>query len=231
MITRTAGSSAELMARARSGQAEALGDLCDRYRNYLRKAVHAGMGQRLRERVEPEDVVQEAYVEVVRQFPRFTGQSETDLLGWMQRLVGQKLADLGRYYGRVKRGAEYRALSLHASGDGDGSPGRFGGPAGESRLVEILALSQASPSEEASRREQVVLLAESLAALPGEEAEILWLHYAEGLNFEEIGRRMGCGRKAIRTRWARGLQALRRNLGGPPGGALRFEGLPPARLA
>src|SRR5690242_9861626 len=93
----------ELMARARSGQGEALGELCDLYRNYLRMVVRTGLGPRLRERVELSDVVQEALVEVVRQFPQFTGQNEAALVGWLRRLVGQKLADLGRYHSRSKR--------------------------------------------------------------------------------------------------------------------------------
>ena len=94
----------ELMTRAREGQAEALGEICDQYRNYLRVVVRAELKSRLRERVELSDVVQEVLVEVVRQFPSFTGENETALLGWMRRLIAQKLADLGRFHKRLKRG-------------------------------------------------------------------------------------------------------------------------------
>src|SRR5258707_6435187 len=93
----------ELMAKARAGETDALGDLCALYRNYLRMIVRTGLGPKLRERVELSDVVQEALVEVVRQFPQFTGQNEAALVGWLRRLVGQKLADLGRYHSRAKR--------------------------------------------------------------------------------------------------------------------------------
>src|SRR3954453_1543647 len=112
----------ELMARARAGEAEALGELCALYRNYLRMVVRTGLGPRLRERVELSDVVQEALVEVVRQFPQFTGQDEAARVGWMRRLVGQKLADLGRYHGRIKRGAGGSALPLDAPWDAGGAP-------------------------------------------------------------------------------------------------------------
>src|SRR5918999_1005569 len=95
----------ELMAKARAGETDALGELCALYRNYLRMIVRTGLGPRLRERVELSDVVQEALVEVVRQFPQFTGQNEAAMVGWLRRLVGQKLADLGRYPSRAKRGA------------------------------------------------------------------------------------------------------------------------------
>jgi RNA polymerase sigma-70 factor (ECF subfamily) len=216
----------ELMAKARAGEADALGDLCALYRNYLRMVVRTGMGPKLRERVELSDVVQEALVEVVRQFPQFTGQNEAALVGWLRRLVGQKLADLGRYHSRAKRSTGGAALTLDAPIQGEGGlDNRMGG----GPLLEILALSQTSPSEAASRRELIVLLADALAALPDPEAEVLWLYHAEGLSFEAVGDRLGVSRKSIRGIWARGLKSLKRSLDGPPGGMMRYDPDGPAR--
>ena len=91
------------------------------------------------------------------------------------------------------------------------------------RLLDMLALSQTSPSQAASRREQIVLLADALAALPESEADVLWLYCAENLSFEAIGERFGLSRKSIRGIWVRGLKRLKRSLEGPPGGSLRFN--------
>ncbi|MEO6808003.1 MAG: sigma-70 family RNA polymerase sigma factor [Isosphaeraceae bacterium] len=212
----------ELMAQARAGQTDALGELCDLYRNYLRMVVRTGLGPRLRERVELSDVVQEALVEVVKQFPQFTGQNEAALVGWLRRLVGQKLADLGRYHSRAKRAGQGSALPLDAPFGGGDAAEVAGAPGG--RLLDMLALSQTSPSEAASRRELIVLLADALADLPEAEAEVLWLYHADGLSFETIGERLGLGRKAVRGLWARGLKGLRRQLEGPPGGNLTYPG-------
>jgi RNA polymerase sigma-70 factor (ECF subfamily) len=203
----------ELMAKARAGETDALGELCALYRNYLRMIVRTGLGPKLRERVELSDVVQEALVEVVRQFPQFTGQNEAALVGWLRRLVGQKLADLGRYHSRAKRSAGGPAVPLDAPWE----PGALADSnAGGGRLLDVLALSQTSPSEAASRRELIVLLADALAGLAGAEAEVLWLYHADGLSFEAIGERMGLSRKSIRGIWARGLKNLKRSLDGPP---------------
>jgi RNA polymerase sigma-70 factor (ECF subfamily) len=87
----------------------------------------------------------------------------------------------------------------------------------------MLSLSQTSPSEVASRRELIVLLADALAALPEPEADIIWLHHAENLSFEAIGERIGLSRKSARGIWARGLKRLKRTLEGPPGGSLRYD--------
>jgi RNA polymerase sigma-70 factor (ECF subfamily) len=210
----------ELLSRARAGETEALGELCALYRNYLRMVVRTGLGPRLRERVELSDVVQEALVEVVRQFPQFTGQSEAALVGWLRRLVGQKLADLGRYHSRAKRGGDATALPLDAAPDAvaGGRPGDESG-----RLLDMLALSQTSPSQAVSKREQLVLLADAFAGLPDQEADVLWLKEAENLSFEAIGQRLGLSRKSVRGIYARGLKHLKRSLEGPPGGPLRYD--------
>jgi RNA polymerase sigma-70 factor (ECF subfamily) len=210
----------ELLSRARAGETEALGELCALYRNYLRMVVRTGLGPRLRERVELSDVVQEALVEVVRQFPQFTGQTEAALLGWLRRLVGQKLADLGRYHSRAKRAGGATALPLDAAPDSAG--GRAGGEE-SGRLLDMLALSQTSPSQAVSKREQLVLLADAFAGLPEPEADVLWLYHAESLSFEGIGQRLGLSRKSVRGIFARGLKHLKRSLEGPPGGPLRYD--------
>ena len=204
----------ELMARARAGQDEALGELCALYRNYLRMVVRTGLGPKLRQRVELSDVVQEALVEVVRQFPQFTGENEAALVGWLRRLVSQKLADLGRYHSRAKRAGDQGALALDAAWD---TPGAGGGgvEGGGGRLLDVLALSQTSPSEDASRRELIILLADALEGLPEAEAEVLWLYHAENLSFEAIGERTGVSRKVVRGLWARGLKGLKRQIDPP----------------
>jgi RNA polymerase sigma-70 factor (ECF subfamily) len=211
----------ELLSKARAGETEALGELCALYRNYLRIVVRIGLGPRLRERVEMSDVVQEVLVEVVRQFPQFTGQKEEALVGWLRRLVGQKLADLGRYHSRVKRAGASTALPLEGAVPNAVVGRRPGEESG--RLLDVLALSQTSPSQAASRREQIVLLADALAALPETEADVVWLYAAEGLSFEAIGERIGLSRKSTGGVFARGLQRLKRSLEGPPGGPLRFN--------
>lgn len=209
----------ELLTRARAGENEALGELCALYRNYLRMVVRTGLGARLRERVELSDVVQEALVEVVKQFPQFTGQNETALVGWLRRLVSQKLVDLARYHGRVKRAGDATSYALDAPYDG----GQADDDAPNGRLLDMLALSQTSPSEAASRRELIVLLADALAALPEAEADVLWLYHAENLSFEAIGDRIGLSRKVVRGIWARGLKRLKPMLDGPPGGNIKYS--------
>ena len=174
--------------------------------------VNSQLKSRLRKRLELSDVIQEVLFEVVRQFPSFTGDNEAALLGWMRRLVAHKLADLGRFHKRQKRGGGIAPVSLdHDLNFGDAPTPHT---KGDSRPWDLPALSQTSPSAAASLREQTGLLTGALALLPASEAEVLWLHHAEGLSFATISDRLGLSRKRIRVIWARGLRSVRRSMHG-----------------
>jgi RNA polymerase sigma-70 factor (subfamily 1) len=211
----------ELLSRARAGENEALGELCALYRNYLRMVVRSGLGSRLRDRVELSDVVQEVLVEVVRQFPQFTGQNEAAVMGWMRRLVGRRLADLARYHCRVKRGGDAMTMPLDVLAENGGVLGTQSG-----RLLDSLALSQTSPSQVVSKREQFDVLADALTALAEQEADVLWLYFTDCRTFEEIGQRLNLTRKTVSRIVGQSLKKLRRSLEGPPGGALKYNGIP-----
>ena len=66
-------------------------------------------------------------MDVVRQFPQFNGETEAAIMGWPRRLVGQRLADLGRYHRRVKRGRDAIAVQLDAAAENGSSTGAASG--------------------------------------------------------------------------------------------------------
>ncbi|HEX4588387.1 MAG TPA: helix-turn-helix domain-containing protein, partial [Gemmataceae bacterium] len=61
----------KLLARARSGEPEALGRLLERYRSYLAILARVQIGRRLQRKVEESDLVQETFLEAHRGFGRF----------------------------------------------------------------------------------------------------------------------------------------------------------------
>jgi RNA polymerase sigma-70 factor (ECF subfamily) len=119
--------------------------------------------------------------------------------------MGQKLADLGRYHSRVKRGAGAVPLSLEMMAQEKGG--------NQYSLLEGLASNYLGPPEVAVGREQKAILAQVLAQLPEDEARVLWLYHVDGLSFEAIGKHMSRGRKTVRAMWLRGLRKVRRDIG------------------
>src|ERR1700676_4562408 len=98
----------ELLERARSGDTEARGRLLEAYRSYLTLLARVQLGRRLQGKVDPSDLVQEAFLEAHRDFRQFRGQTEAELLAWLRRVLATGLADQVRRY----RGTRRRDLRL-----------------------------------------------------------------------------------------------------------------------
>jgi RNA polymerase sigma-70 factor (ECF subfamily) len=77
-----------------------------------------------------------------------------------------------------------------------------------------LVAQQSSPSQQATRREESMLLAAALGELPEDYREVLVLRHLEGLTFPEVARRMGRSLDSVEKLWLRALARLRQVLGG-----------------
>src|SRR6516165_6025201 len=137
-----------LLERARAGDGTALGVLLERYRNYLFLLARVQIGRRIQGKLDVADVVQETFLEVHRGIGQFRGNSEQQFLAWLRQiLVGILANQVRRYFGTKRRDVR---LERELQEDLDRSSVCLG-----SQLIA----AQSSPSAQASRREQAVLLA------------------------------------------------------------------------
>jgi RNA polymerase sigma-70 factor (ECF subfamily) len=191
----------ELLAQARQGKPEALGRLLDVYRGYLRLLLRLQIGRRLRSKVDDSDLIQETFLEAHRQFERFRGQSEGELVNWLREILAGSLAQVIRRYYKTQR-RDLRLEQELAAELGASSQG----------MIKNLVAPRSSPSDAAVRREHSVLLADALQELPESYREVIILSHLEGLSFPEIARKMDRTLDSVKNLWARGLAKLRRKL-------------------
>jgi RNA polymerase sigma-70 factor (ECF subfamily) len=193
-----------LLHQARQGDGEALGRLLERYRNYLVLLARLQIGRRLQGKVDAADLVQETFLKAHRDFARFRGQTEAELASWLRQILAGNLAHLvRRYCGTQRRDVRLERQLADELEDSSQAMGQG------------LMASQSSPSQEAARREQAVLLADALRQLPDDYREVIILSHLEGLSFPEVAARMGRTLDSVKNLWARALARLRRALGGP----------------
>src|SRR5947209_15361063 len=88
----------ELLDAARTGDEGALAALVERHRDRLERMVRLRMDRRLQGRVDPADVVQEAYLAVRRKFPLDRADPRLPFFLWLRMEVGQKLIDVHRFH-------------------------------------------------------------------------------------------------------------------------------------
>ena len=181
-----------LLARARDGDEQARGQLLEEYREYLRLLARARVGRDLHTRLDPSDLVQDALLEAHRDFRQFLGQTEVELTAWLRRILVRNLADQLKHHQSQKRdlGREQPLEVL------------------VEQAHEALAAPLSTPSAQAARREQAVVLANALARLPDDYREIITRRHIEGQSFEEIALAMGRSSGAARMLWMRALERL-----------------------
>ncbi|MFO0907560.1 MAG: sigma-70 family RNA polymerase sigma factor [Isosphaeraceae bacterium] len=189
------------LARARQGDAAALGGLLEPYRNYLSLLVRVQVGTRLRVKVDVEDLVQEAFLEAHRGIDRFQGQTSAELVAWLRQIVAGVLANqVRRYFGTKRRDLR---LERSLADDLDRSSIEIDGG---------FVAAESSPSQRASRREQGLILANALARLPEDYREVIILRQLEDLSFPEVASRMERSIDSVKNLWVRALARLRREM-------------------
>ncbi len=181
---------------ARAGDNAALGRLLEHYRNYLRFMARSLIGRALRLKLDPSDLVQETFLEAQRDFPRFLGADEPELVAWLRRILVHNLANQVEFH-RAGRRDRRRQTSLEADLDRSSAA-----------LHRILAAPISSPSARAVRREEAVRLADALERLPADYREVFVLRNLERLPFEQVAERMGRSAGAVRKLWGRTLIQL-----------------------
>jgi RNA polymerase sigma-70 factor (ECF subfamily) len=198
----TSANPESLLNAARHGEAERFGELLERYRHYLRLLARIQIGQRLQSKIDASDIVQETFLEAHRHFVNFRGATEAELIAWLKQILAGNLANLLRRY--IGTQARDVLLEREIADAIDRS---------SMALDAAFVARCSSPSHEVSQREQAVLLANALEALPEDYREVIILRHFEGLTFPKVAERMGRSVDSVEKLWLRAVTRLRQSFG------------------
>jgi RNA polymerase sigma-70 factor (ECF subfamily) len=198
----------DLLGRARAGDAQARADLFARCRDRLRRMVRLRLDRRLQGRVDPSDVLQDAYLDYARRFPEWVERPAMPFFLWLRLLTGQKLVDLHRRH----LGAQMRDAGQEVSLYRGALP-----QASSAALAAHLLGRLTSASQAAVRAETQVRVQEALNGMEPIDREILTLRHIEMLRNEEAAEVLGLGKSAASNRYIRALRRLKEALGDWPG--------------
>jgi RNA polymerase sigma-70 factor (ECF subfamily) len=190
-----------LLSQARRGDKERLGALLELYRNYLTILAAAQLDARLRRRISPSDLVQEAMLGAFRDFGKFRGGSERELLSWLRQILINCLRRAYETHVRAGRRDLRREVSLDEL---DQSLDRSA-----ARLAEVLADNGPSPSASLRREERTIQIANLLAGLRPDYRDVIVLRNLQGLSFEQIAERLERKPGAVRMLWLRAIDRFR----------------------
>jgi RNA polymerase sigma-70 factor (ECF subfamily) len=199
----------ELLDAAGGGDEAALAVLVERHRDRLERMVRLRMDQRLQGRVDPADVVQEAYLVVRGKFPQYNADQRLPFFLWLRLEVGQKLVDVHRFHLGAQMRDAGQEVALH----------RKPLPQATSlSLADHLLAKLTTASHAAMRAELKTRVQEALNSMDPNDREVLILRHFEELSNAETAKVLGIKPSAAVNRYVRALKRLKDVFQRMPGG-------------
>ena len=187
---------AELLDRAQSGDGSVVNRLLAGHRQRLKAMVALRLDLRVRARVDPSDVVQDALLDAARRLPEFLSTRSVPFYLWLRQIAAERLIDLHRRH--------IRASSRSVAREQPWAPAEE-----SSWLAERLSGDVINPSKQMLLRELRQQVTEALDKLSARDREVLVLIYLEQLKAREIAHLLGTKEGAVNMRHLRALKRLK----------------------
>src|SRR5262245_8525873 len=135
---------AALLADLRAGDREALGELFELHRERLWRMLSVRLDRRVSTRASPDDVLQEAFLDVARRVGEFLADPAVPLYVWLRFITVQRMQMIQRLH----LGAQMRDVTQEVALPQWGVP-----PASTDSMAGQLVSHMTSPSQAAIRHE------------------------------------------------------------------------------
>jgi RNA polymerase sigma-70 factor (ECF subfamily) len=206
--------SEHLLDKAAAGDQEAWGALLARHRGRLHSMISLRLDPRLHGRLDPSDVLQEAFLAASLQLKEFASSRQMPVFLWLRLVAGQKLMALHRHHlGRHMRAAG-REVALYQGSLPEAS---------STALAARLLGREVPPSEAAMRAELTLRLETALNSMDPLDREVLVLRHFEQLSNGEAAQVLRIQPSAASKRYVRALRRLKEILHDMPGGLQEWQ--------
>ena len=185
------------------GDASALSEIWDQHRERLKRVVKLRMDRRLQGRVDPSDVLQEAFLDFSSHVAGYVEDPKMPFFLWLRYMTGKRLHLLHRHH----LGAQMRDAGREVSLQRGAMP-----QATSVSLAAQLMGRFTSVSRAVQRAEMQQILQEAINAMDPTDREILALRHFEELSNSETAQVLAIQPSAASSRHVRALKKLRETL-------------------
>ncbi|UCD74511.1 MAG: sigma-70 family RNA polymerase sigma factor [Phycisphaerales bacterium] len=187
------------ISEAQRGDRLAVSKLLAVYHPMLRARVRARMDPGLQAKSEPEDILQQAYLEVFRHIEQFEDRGPDSFLNWVLTITDNKLVDAQRALHRLQRDVA-REVRAQATA---GAESHF-------NLLDRLYADSRTPSGVVRREEAAGALMACISRLSDSHRNVIKLRFLDGRPVGEVAEELGKSEAAVIALTKRALDALRK---------------------
>ena len=192
-----------LRERMLAGDLGALSEVFEQNHARYWHLIYFRMDVRLRSRVDPDDVLQEAFVAAESRLNHFIESDVTPVV-WLRSIVMQTLVDLHRRHLETQARDASLDVSLHQAG---------GAQYTSVCIAEFLTGGITSPSNAAIRAENEQRMQDALSGMSDTDQEIITLRHLELLSNAEAAEVLGIQPKNASIRYVRAMKRLKEAVG------------------
>jgi RNA polymerase sigma-70 factor (ECF subfamily) len=198
---------AELLVNVRGGESLAVEQLMDRHRNSLRRMIQLRLDQRLMQRMDVSDVIQDVLMEANRRLTDYLANPVIPFHLWIRQIAKDRIIDAHR---------RHRVSAKRSIDREQPQPGK--GPMDQStmELANQFRDQALTPAAAATQRELAEQIESAVQLLRENDREIILMRHYEQLNNQEIAQSLGLTEPAASMRYLRALKRLREVIEGLP---------------
>jgi len=196
----------ELLSHARGGDADAVNRLLERHRNSVKRMVQLRLDQRIQQRVDVSDVVQDVFIEASRRLQDYLKTPPMSFHLWLRQIALDRIIDAHRRHrGSAKRSVD-RERAMIAPGADDHST---------MELAAQLRDPELTPAAAATQKEMTKIVEAAIAKLEDPDCEIIMMRHYEQLSNQEVAQALELSEPAASMRYLRAMRRLRELLAEP----------------
>ncbi len=189
------GTLSRLIPLAREGDAAAHNEICRQVQTHLAAMAHHNLDDRLRNKLNPSDIVQQTMTRMIHGFGDFRGATSGEFYSWLNTILRNEIHSTRRDLFRDRRDVRREQTLSTPPSMGDA-------PLVDSTTPGALALQQ----------EKLQRFRDVIGRLPADYATVVELRGLQEMPFNEIAEKMGRSVNSVTKLYSRALVKLQQEL-------------------
>lgn len=173
--------------------------LHSRFGERLKQQIIVRLDRRLAGRVDPDDVLQEAFVDIMARLGNFQPERNVPLFQWLRMIVQERIIATHRRHLLTGKRDARREQAGYGDGTGDESA---------HSLADMILVDDTSPSGRVVRQERLSKLAKALEEIAPIDREIILMRVYENLPNDNAAEALGIEPEAAKKRLTRAIRRL-----------------------